>query len=50
MAMSKYDYPGERVFGKRCGDCGGVIFRDIDDSIWCPKCHKVVEGKDETEA
>lgn len=37
--MSKYDYPGERLLN-RCGECGGPLFRDIDDSLWCPACEK----------
>ena len=36
--MSKYDYPGERLFGARCEACDGPMFRDCDDSIWCPRC------------
>ena len=36
--MSKYDYPGERLFQQRCEECHGPLFRDALDNVWCPKC------------
>ena len=36
--MSKYKYPGERLFSQRCEQCHGPMFRDVDDTIWCPMC------------
>ena len=36
--MSKYDYPGEWLIGTCCETCGGLLFRDTDDAIWCPRC------------
>ena len=36
--MSKYDYPGERLFSKGCRQCHGPMFRDVDDTLWCPMC------------
>jgi uncharacterized Zn finger protein (UPF0148 family) len=38
--VSKYDYPGERLPWRQCERCGGPVFRDTDDSVWCPKCTK----------
>ena len=36
--MSKYDYPGEWLVDTRCETCDGLLFRDCDGSIWCPRC------------
>jgi len=36
--MSKYDYPGERLFGARCETCDKPLYRDTDDVLWCPRC------------
>ena len=36
--MSKYDYPGEWLVDTHCETCDGPLFRDCDDSIWCPRC------------
>ena len=36
--MSKYNFPGERLFSNGCKQCHGPLFRDVDDTIWCPMC------------
>ena len=38
--MSKYDDPGEWLIGTCSETCGGLLFRDTDDAIWCPRCSR----------